>query len=137
MITPQDAIIYTMVMVSGADRAMDDVELSHIGGLVKALPVFENYVADRLPDTARECAVVLQTTDGLNRCIALVVEALSPRQRETAYLLACEIAVIDRKVQIEEAGLLRLLRRKLQIDDLVAAALERATNTRLASCVAA
>ena len=136
MITPHEALIYTMVLVSGADRDMQDVELEQIGRMVKALPAFTGYNATHLPITARECAAVLHTEDGFGRCVALVAAALSPRLRETAYLMACELAAVDRKIHVEESGLLRLLRLRLGIDDLTAAALERATTARLASAEA-
>lgn len=132
MITSQEALIYTMVLVSGADRDMQDVELKQIGRMVKALPAFAGYDANHLPTTARECAAILHTEDGFGRCVALATQVLSPRLRETAYLLACELAAIDRKIHVEEGGLLRLLRLRLGIDDLTAAALERATTARLA-----
>jgi len=133
MISIPEALIYAMVVVSGSDRDMTDDELKHIGRMVKDLPAFAGYKVDLLPDTARECAVVLQLDEGLARCLDLIAQALPPRLRETAYLLACEMAAIDRKVEIEEAGLLRRLRQKLEIPGLEAAALERATMARLAT----
>jgi hypothetical protein len=132
MITHQEALIYTMILVSGADREMQDVELKQIGRMVKTLPAFEGYDANNLPTTARECAALLHQDDGFARCVDLVATALTGRLRETGYLLGCEVAAIDRKVHVEEGGLLRLLRLRLQIDDLTAAALERATSARLA-----
>lgn len=132
MITPQEALIYTMVMVSGSDRDMTDDELKLIGRMVKSLPIFKDYNANRLPETSRECAVILHAKDGLTRCLDQVAKALPPRLRETAYLLACELSAIDGTVRVEEAGVLGMLRRALQIDHLAAAALERATSVRLA-----
>jgi len=133
MLTIPEAIIHAMVLVSGSDRDMTDPELHHIGCLVKELPAFAGYDVNKLPDTARECAVVLQLENGLDRCLDLIAQALPARLRETAYLLACELAAIDRKVEIEEAGLLRRLRHRLDITGLEAAALERATMARLAT----
>jgi hypothetical protein len=133
MLTISEALIHAMVLVSGSDRDMTDIELRHIGRLVKDLPAFADYDVNHLPDTARECAVVLQLENGLDRCLDLIARALPPRLRETAYLLACELAAIDRKVEIEESGLLRRLRQHLDIPGLEAAALERATMARLAT----
>jgi tellurite resistance protein len=132
MITPQEALIYTMVIVSGSDRDMTDAELRQIGRMVKSLPVFAAYKADRLTETARECAVILHAKNGLAHCLDQVAKSLTPRLRETAYLLACEMSAIDGEVHAEEAGILGMLRRALQIDHLAAAALERATSARLA-----
>jgi tellurite resistance protein len=61
----------------------------------------------------------------------MIVEALSPRLRETAYAVACDVAAADGTLADEEANLLEFLRRRLGIDRLVAAAIERAAQARL------
>jgi tellurite resistance protein len=53
--------------------------------------------------------------------------------RETAYTVACDVAAADGSLAEEEANLLELLRGRLSIDRLVAAAIERATYARHAS----
>ena len=53
MISTEAALIYTMVIVSAADSIMTDSELSAIGEIVRHLPVFEEYDANLLPETAR------------------------------------------------------------------------------------
>jgi tellurite resistance protein len=53
--------------------------------------------------------------------------------RETAYAVACDVAAADGTLAEEEANLLELLRRRLRVDRLVAAAIERATYARHAS----
>jgi hypothetical protein len=50
--------------------------------------------------------------------------------RETAYALACEVAAADGALAIEELNLLDILRRGLNVDRLVAVAIERATYAR-------
>ena len=59
MISQQDALIYTMVMVSAADSVMTDAELSTIGEIVSHLPVFRDYDRNRLTKTAADCADLL------------------------------------------------------------------------------
>ncbi|MBI3709188.1 MAG: tellurite resistance TerB family protein [Proteobacteria bacterium] len=127
------ALIYTMVMAAAVDRDMKDIELGQIGRLVKSLPAFLGYDVGQLTDTAKECAVILSTNDGLNRILAMIAEALPHQLRETAYLLACEIAAIDRRVSFEEIQLLHMIRKALHVDPLAAAAVERATVARLAA----
>ena len=64
MISSHAAIIYTLVMVSAADRDMKTAELSQIGRFVTQLPAFADYDASKIVETAQECAVMLQVEDG-------------------------------------------------------------------------
>lgn len=121
------ALIYTMVIMSAADSDMADVELGIIGQVVRTLPAFDGFDADQLPKTAEDCAELIGTDGGLDTIIALVKQALPGRLRETAYALACDIAAADGKVSDEEIRLLEMIRDGLEIDRLVAAAIERGT----------
>jgi tellurite resistance protein len=124
------ALIFTMVLVSAAEGVMTDAELGSIGRQVRYLPVFRDFEHDRLIAVGRECAELLRQEDGLDLACDMIAEALSPRLRETAYALACDVAAADGALAQEEANLLELLRRRLSIDRLVAAAIERATQAR-------
>ena len=125
MISHQAALIYTMVLVSAADREMTDAELRAIGKLVEHLPIFEDYVNDHLPQAAASCADLLQEEHGLDTVLALVHDTLPENLRETAYALACEVAVADRRVNQEEIRILEMIRHGLDIDRLIAAGIER------------
>ena len=133
MISPHAAIIYTLVMVSAADREMKAAELAQIGRFVTQLPAFADYDANKIVETAQECAVMLQVENGLDRTLALVAAALPGALRETAYLLACEVAAIDDRIPLEEMRMLQKIRQALDLDRLTSAALERATQARLAT----
>ena len=126
------ALIFTMVLVSAAEGVMTDAELETIGRLVRYLPVFRDFEHDHLPEVGRSCAELLRKEDGLDLACDMIVEALSPRLCETAYALACDVAAADGTLADEEIDLLELLRRRLGIDRLVAAAIERATQARQA-----
>lgn len=130
MINPHAALIYTMVLVSASDREMPDDELRKIGELIRGLPVFAGFDGETLPRVAAACADILDAADGLDRTLALIEEALPPRLRETAYALACDVAAADGKVQDEEAEILALLRHRLNIERLIASAIERAARAR-------
>jgi tellurite resistance protein len=132
-ISPHAAIIYTLVMVAAADREMKAVELTQIGRFVTQLPAFADYDARKIVETAQECAVMLQVENGLDRTLALVAAALPSALRETAYLLACEVAAIDERIPLEEMRMLQKIRQALDLDRLTSAALERATQARLAT----
>ena len=130
MIDPHSALIYTMVLVSAADREMSDSELRAIGDIVKQLPVFRDFDAANLASTAQDCAEALNTPKGLDRVLDRIVEGLPSRLRETAYALACEIAAADGKASQEELRLLELLRHRLEVGRLVSAAIERGVRAR-------
>jgi tellurite resistance protein len=119
------ALIYTMVIMSAADSDMTDVELGIIGEMVRTLPAFKDFDADLLPKIAEDCAELIGTEGGLDTVIKLVKQSLPLRLRETAYALACDVAAADGKVSEEEVRLLELMRDGLELDRLVAAALER------------
>ena len=48
MISHEEALIYTMVLVSAADSEMSDAELRTIGELVNSMPVFKGFDAERV-----------------------------------------------------------------------------------------
>lgn len=130
MISHHDALIYTMVLVSAADSNMSDAELQTMGRIVSNLPVFRDFDVDTLPRVASDCAALLQRDDGLDAALDAMLAALPENLRETAYAVACDVAAADGHVQIEELRLLQLIRERLNIERLVAAAIERGARAR-------
>ena len=130
MIDAHAALIYTMVMVSAADGDMTDAEMRTIGEMVQYLPVFATFKRDSLPQVATDCADLLNNANGLDRAVAVVKGALPKRLHETAYVVACDVAAADGRVTEEEARILDILRDALAIDQLAAAAIERAARAR-------
>lgn len=130
MIDHHAALIYTMVLISAADRNMTDAELRTIGEIVKYLPIFNDFDAERLPQVASDCAALLDDEDGLDRTLEVIREALPRRLHETAYALACDVAAADGKVGQEELRLLEIIRYGLDLDRLTAAAIERGSRAR-------
>jgi tellurite resistance protein len=124
------ALIYTMVLVSAADREMSDDELEHIGNVVSHWPVFHDFDRDKLSTYAEDCAELLRGDDGLDTTIETIRAALPTKLVETAYALACDIAAADGFASQEELRLLELLRHQLKVGRLEAAAIERATRAR-------
>lgn len=130
MIDHHAALIYTMVLVSAADREMTDSELQTIGDIVRHLPVFSDYDQAKLAETSRDCAVLLNNEDGLDRVLDVILASLPEKLRETAYALACDVAAADGAVSQEELRLLEMLRHSLPVGRLPAAAIERGTKAR-------
>jgi tellurite resistance protein len=130
MISHHAALVYAMVLVSASDRNMTDAELRTIGDVIRGLPVFADYNEELLPATAASCAELLDDEEGLDKALSLIRSSLPGRLRETAYALGCDVAAADRRINIEELRMLAMLREHLDIDPLVAAAIERAARVR-------
>ncbi|MGE5503823.1 MAG: tellurite resistance TerB family protein [Actinomycetota bacterium] len=130
MISHHAALVYVMVLVSAADRNMTDAELRMIGEIVEFLPVFRDYDPALLPHTTAACAELLDADDGLDRAFEVIRAALPPRLRETAYALACDVAAADGEPHQEVIRLLEMLRHRLDLDRLIAAAIERGARAR-------
>lgn len=124
------ALIYVMVLVSGADRNMTDAELRSIGEIVNYLPIFRDYDKGRLTSDAANCAEVLSGEEGLETVLRMAKDALPDKLRETAYAVACDVAAADGHVKQEELRLLEMVRHHLAVGRLPAAAIERAARAR-------
>ena len=124
------ALIHTMVLVSASEGRMSDRELNAMGRLVRDLPVFRNFDPDRIVEVGNACAELLTQEDGLDVALDRIGASLPPPLRETAYLLACDVAAADGRPAEAELQMLELIRHRLNIDRLAAAAIERAAQAR-------
>jgi len=84
----------------------------------------------QLTETLGECAALLAGENGLEEILKKIKSALPSRLRETAYALACDVAAADSEASQEELRVLELIRDRLKIDRLIAAAIERGTRAR-------
>jgi tellurite resistance protein len=124
------ALVYTMVIVSAADSKMDDSEFHLIGEIVGDLPVFRDFDRHALPRLLNDCAELMSAEDGLEQTLKAIKAGLPAKLRETAYAIACDLVASDGEASQEELQLLELLRHRLGIDRLVAAAIERGARAR-------
>ena len=130
IISTEQALIYTMVTMSGVEGKINAIELAEIRQLVQTLPIFRHFDEKRLVTVAQEAGDILQDGEGLSAILGLIRTALSPKLRETAYALAVEVAASDLVVGKEEMRFLAMLRDALSLDKLVTAALERSAIAR-------
>ena len=130
MINHHSALVYVMVLVSACDGDMTDAELEAIGENVRYLPVFQDFDIERLTEVTRECTGLLADADGLDTTLQIIKEAVPHKLCETAYALACDIAAADPSASQEELRMLEMLRHKLGVDRLCAAAIERGARAR-------
>ncbi len=130
MIDTQAALIYIMVMVAAADNDMADSEMHMIGDIVNHLPVFAGYDKNRLTKDLKDCAVMLGRDAGLEEAFKTVKAAVPAKLRETAYAVACDVAAAGGEPSQETLRLLELLRHRLAVERLTAAAIERGARAR-------
>jgi len=130
MLDHHSALIYTMVLASAAGTGITDAELRTVGDIVRHLPIFAGYDSKQLPKTLSACSDLLQKENGLDLALKDIKAALPPRLRETAYALACDIVASDGEASQEELRFLELLRDRLPIERLIAAAIERGARAR-------
>ena len=129
-VSHQEALIYTMVTLSAADRSMTDGELKKMGDIVRTLPIFRDFDINRLLQVAEACGTLLQADDGLETVLAVISGSLPQRLYETAYAVAVEVAAVDLHVEQEELRFLQILRDTLNLDPLTTAAIERGARAR-------
>lgn len=128
--TPHEALISAMVLMAASHGPMTDAELSRMTKLVQELPVFSGLTPGAVPAATEACLTLLAKPNGLDTALDMVRDALPTRLRETAYLLACEVAAADGEAEQEELRMLQSLRIGLELDRLVAGAIERAARAR-------
>ncbi len=129
-ISHHTALIYVMVIISAADGSMSEKELKVIGELSKTLPSFMGFDHSRLLAVCQDCASILKEPDGADAVMGLIDEGLPDILHETAYWVALEVALADRRIALEEVRMLDAIRRTLDIDKLTAAAIERGARAK-------
>ncbi len=128
---PQEALVCTMVLVAAAESGgISDQEVGVMAALVGTLPAFAGFTHEQMRHAADAAVGLLRDEDGLDHAARLIRGALTPRLRETAYTLACE--VIAAEVQHGQAILqmLAFVGEALHLDRLTIAAIERGTRAR-------
>src|SRR5712671_8105017 len=130
MLDHHRALIYTMVVVSAADSDMPEAELRIIGDIVGDLPVFRDFDQRDLPQLLDDCTDLIGRDNGLEETLKAIKAALPAKLRETAYAIACDLVAADGEATQEELRILELIRHRLSIDRLIAAAIERGARAR-------
>jgi tellurite resistance protein len=126
----QEALVCAMVLMSVADGPMSDAELAMMSRLVQHLPAFGDFDSNGIETVTDTVTRLLSRADGIDRALGLIRDALPMRLRETAYLLACEVCAADGEATQEELQFLADLGLGLDIDRLIAGAIERAAKAR-------
>ena len=125
-----DALIYTMVLASVADKDMNDLEVESLSEMVRFLPVFRDYDSNGIGKIAEACVSLMEDENGIDEAMDFVCYNLPERLRETAYAIACDTVAADGKARQEELRMLEIIRHRLDVDRLTAAAIERWARAR-------
>ena len=129
-LTPQEAIIYLMVMTSASDGAINDAELRTIGRVVRSFPVFSEADETALVRTAEACGELMSSEGGLHKLLESASAALPDHLCETAYAAVVDVVTADENLDITEIRVLELIRDALEVPDDGAAAIEHSARAR-------
>jgi tellurite resistance protein len=129
-LTPQEAIIYLMVMTSASDGKISEDELRTIGRVVRSFPVFSDSDERALVQTAEACGKLMSSDGGMHKVLAAAELALPSHLGETAYAAVVDVVTADEALDIAEIRVLELIRSTLKVPDDGAQAIERAAGAR-------
>jgi uncharacterized membrane protein YebE (DUF533 family) len=130
MISPQEALVYTMVVAAESDHEIADAEINMIGDVVNHLPVFDSIDRAAMAGMAARCSDLLAQAGGSERVFTLIREALPSTLRDTAYALACDVVAVDRRLSRAEMRILEEIRTQLEVDPVMARAIEQVAEVR-------
>jgi uncharacterized membrane protein YebE (DUF533 family) len=129
-LTPQEALIYLMVMAGASDGRITDRELRTIGRVVRSFPLFSGADEEGLVETAEACGRLMGSPDGMHKVLAAAAAAIPAHLNETAYAAVVDVVTADEALAMTEIRLLELVRDALNVGDEGAAAIERAARAR-------
>ncbi|MEO0917871.1 MAG: tellurite resistance TerB family protein [Pseudomonadota bacterium] len=119
-----------MITISASDENMRTSELLSIERMVNHLPVFKDYSLGRITEVSNHVFDMLAEEEGLDILWNTIRATLPQRLFDTAYALACDVAAADGRANETELQLLADMRYELNIDRLLAAAIESAARSR-------
>lgn len=129
-LTPQEAIIYLMVMTSASDGRISQTELRAIGRVVRSFALFSDQDEQQLVATSEAAGALMSSEGGLHKVIDSAAAALPDHLAETAYAAIVDVVTADEQLDMTEIRVLELVRNALGVSDEGAAAIEHAARAR-------
>ncbi|MEO0878588.1 MAG: tellurite resistance TerB family protein [Pseudomonadota bacterium] len=129
-LTPQEAIIYLMVMTSASDGKIAEIELRTIGRVVRSFPLFSGADEQGLVATSEACGKLMASEDGLHKVLEAARSAVPKHLSETAYAAVVDVVTADEMLDATEIRVLELIREALSVSDEGAQSIERAARAR-------
>ena len=130
-LSAHEALIHVMVIAASADAKVSDRELEIISRLTNRSPVFEHFDHSDLGQIAAQAIDLIKDSSNLDKVLGMVLDAIPRRLHDTAYALAVEVASVDLRLEQEELRFLEMIRDGLNLDGLVASAIEASARARL------
>jgi uncharacterized membrane protein YebE (DUF533 family) len=130
MLSPQEALVYTMVVAAESDHEIAEAEIKIIGDLVNHLPIFRGLDRAAMTRVATACSKLLGQSGGADKVFELIRQALTPPLRDTAYALACDVIAVDSRLNRNEMRILEQVRIELEVDPVMARAIEQIAEVR-------
>jgi hypothetical protein len=130
MLSPQEALVYTMVVAAEADHEIAQAEINVIGDLCNHLPVFQAVGRAKMTAMAMACSELLTKAGGRAKVFAMIRKALPSQLRDTAYALACDVIAVDSRLRRDELQALEEVRAELDVDPVMARAIEQVAKVR-------
>ena len=129
-LSPQEAVIYAMVVTAASDGDMNRCEMRTIGRVVRSFSLFADFDEEDLVEVAEGCGGLMAQDEGLRKVLAAIRRALPTHLYETAYAAAVDVATADESLNLPELRVLDLMREALDISDDGAQAIEHAARAR-------
>lgn len=129
-LTPQEAVIYLMVMASAADGRISSGELRTTGRVVRSFPLFSDADEENLVATAEACGKLMSSEAGLHKVLAAAKEAIPDHLADTAYAAVMDVVTADETLDMTEIRVLDLIRDTLGVTDEGAQAIEHSARAR-------
>lgn len=129
-LTPQEAIIYLMLLSSASDGVMAEEEFRTIGRVVRSFPIFNQQDEENLVTLSEDCGRLMSSEGGLHKVLAAAQSAIPAHLGETAYAAAVDVVTADENLEMTEIRVLELIRNTLKVSDDGAAAIEHAARAR-------
>lgn len=130
-LTAHEALIHVMVIAASSDAKVSDRELEIISRLVNRSPVFETFDHSDLGQVAAQAIDLIKDSSNLDKVLGMVLDGVPKRLHDTAYALAVEVATVDLRLEQEELRFLEMIRDGLNLDGLIASAIEASARARL------
>jgi tellurite resistance protein len=129
-LTPEEAVIYLMILASASDGSINPDELRTIGRVVRSFSLFSDQHENDLVRHAEKAGEVMSSEGGLHKVIDAARDALPDHLAETAYAAVVDVVTADESLNLEEIRILELIRNGLSVSDEGAAAIEHAARAR-------
>jgi hypothetical protein len=112
------AVIAIAIAVMTADDDASEIERNELAFALRRLRLFRGYEPSYLQEQLRSISLKIKGQE-FGVVIGAVKRALTPQLRETAFLIAAELALVDTTLAAKEKVILEKLQTGLEIDAAV------------------